>query len=42
MCECSDAYMVVKERIIVTGTSNANRRNKGLTIKNNTPFRSFM
>ena len=29
-----DAYIVIKERIIVTGTNNANRWNKKLILKN--------
>ena len=33
-------YIVVKGRISVTGTNNANRRNKSLTFKSNVPFRS--
>ena len=32
-------YIVVKGRISVTGTNNANRRNKSLTFKSNVPFR---
>ena len=40
LCDYSDAYIVVKGRISVTGTDNANRRNKKLTFKNNAPFRS--
>ena len=39
LCDYSDAYIVVKGRS-VTGTENANRRNKKLTFKNNAPFRS--
>ena len=31
----SDAYIVVKGRIRVTGTNDANRRNKKLTFTNN-------
>ena len=42
LCDYSDAYSVVKGRISVTGTENANRRNKKLTFKNNAPFRSFI
>ena len=38
LCDYSDAYIVVKGRISVTGTNNANRRNKKLTFKNNAPF----
>ena len=33
-------HIVVKGRVSVTGTNNANRRNKKLTFKNNAPFRS--
>ena len=40
LCGYSDAYIVVKGRISVTGAENANRRNKKLTFKNNVPFRS--
>ena len=40
LCDYSNSYIVVKVRISVTGTSNANRRNKKLTFKNSTPFKS--
>ena len=33
LCDYSDAYIVVKEGTSVTGTDNANRRNKKLTPK---------
>ena len=33
---------IVKGRISVTGTNNANRRNKKLTFKNNAPFRLYI
>ena len=36
----SDAYIVVKAGISVTGTDNANIRNKNLTFTNNAAFRS--
>ena len=36
----NDAYILVKERISVKGTDNANRWNKKLTFKNNALFRS--
>ena len=36
----SDVYIVVKGRISFTGINDANRRNKKLTFKNNSPFRS--
>ena len=35
----SDVYIVVKGRISVTDTNNANKRDKKLTFKNNAPFR---
>ena len=35
-----DAYIVVKGIITFEGTNDANKRNKKLTLKNNTPFRS--
>ena len=37
----SDPYIVVKGRISVRGANNTNTRNKKLTFKNNTPFRSY-
>ena len=40
LCDCSDVYIVVKGRLSVTGTDNANRRNKKLIFKNNAPSRS--
>ena len=40
LCDYSDAYIVVKGIINVRGTNGNNRRNKGLTFKNNAPFRS--
>ena len=40
LCDDSDAYIVVKGRISVRGTNDANKRNKKLTFKNNAPFRS--
>ena len=40
LCDCSDAYIVVKGTITVTGTTNAKKGIKNLTFKNNTPFRS--
>ena len=39
-CDYSNMYIVVRGRISVTGTDNANRRDKNLTFKNNAPFRS--
>ena len=35
LCDESDAYIVVKGRISVTGTNDADRVNKKLTFKNN-------
>ena len=40
LCGYSDAYIDVKERISVTGTENANRRNKKLTFNYNSTLRS--
>ena len=40
LCDYSNTYIVVKGRISVSGTNNANRRNKNLILKNNYPFRS--
>ena len=39
LCDYSDAYIAVKERISFTDTNAAKRRNKNLTLKNNAPFR---
>ena len=40
--EYNDGYIVVKGKISVRGTNDANKRNKRLTFKNNTPFRSCL
>ena len=40
MCDYSDAYNVVKGWISVQVTDNAKKRNKKLTVKNNTQSRS--
>ena len=40
LCDNSDAYIVVKERISVTGTNDADWRNEKLTFKNNALFGS--
>ena len=40
LCDCSDAYIVVKERITVAGGNDDKTRNKKLVFKNNAPFRS--
>ena len=38
LCDYSDAYIVVRG-VIVRGENDANRINKKLTFKNNSPFR---
>ena len=38
LCDCGDAYIVVKGTITVESTNDANERIKNLTFKNNTPF----
>ena len=40
LCDYSEAYIVVKETIIVEGDNDDTKRNKKLTFKNNAPFRS--
>ena len=40
LCDYSYAYVVVKERISVKDTNNANTRNKNLAFKINAPLRS--
>ena len=40
LCGYSDAHNVVKGRIGVRGTNDANRKNKKITFKSNAPFRS--
>ena len=42
LCDYSDLSIVVQRRISITGTDNANRRNKKLTFKNNAPFISYI
>ena len=42
LCDYSDAYIVVKRRIIVEGTNAVKRINKNLILKNISPFRSFI
>ena len=39
LSDYSDAYIVVKREISVTGNEHGNRRNKKLIFKKNTPFR---
>ena len=38
LCDFSDAYIVVKETITVTGTNTKSRKSRSLTFKDNTPF----
>ena len=38
LCDFSDAYIVVKGTITVTGESNSSRKNRPLAFKNNAPF----
>ena len=38
LCHYSDVYIVVKGRISIKGTNDANKKNKKLTFKNNVPF----
>ena len=40
LCDYGNVHIVVKGRISVRGTNDANRINKKLTFKNNAPFRS--
>ena len=40
LCNYSDAYIVVKGTVTVEDTNDANKRNKKITSKNNTPFTS--
>ena len=40
LCDWSDVYIVVKERIVVEGINDANKRNKNLSFQNNAPCRS--
>ena len=40
LCDYSDAYMVVKERITVERNNANHREDKKLTFKNNAPFGS--
>ena len=38
LCDCSDAYIVVKGDITLEGDNDASKRNKNLAFKNNAPF----
>ena len=42
LCDCSDAYIVVKRRISVKGRNNANKRDKKLNFKNSAPMKSWI
>ena len=45
LCDCSDAYIVVKEDITVSATDGANNirgKKRPLAFKNNAPFISFI
>ena len=42
LCDYSDVYIVVKWRITVEGTDNANKRNEKLTFKNNPLFGPYI
>ena len=38
LCDFSDAYIVVKGEVTVTGEIDASKKNRPLTFKNNAPF----
>ena len=38
LCDYSDVYIVVKGNITLTGDADANKRNRNVAFKNNTPF----
>ena len=40
LCDYSDAFIVVKGAMSITGINDNSKRNKELTFKNNAPFRS--
>ena len=42
LCDNSDAYVIVKRGITVEGDNDDKTRNKKLTFKNNSLFRSFI
>ena len=42
LCDYSNEDIVVKGRISVRGTNDANNRNNKLTFKNNAPIRSCL
>ena len=41
LCDYSNAYVVGKGKISVTGTNDLSKRNKKLNFKNNALFRSY-
>ena len=38
LCDSSNAYIVVKETITVTGTNNRSKKSRPLAFKNNAPI----
>ena len=38
LCDFSDAYIVVKGKVTVTGGRSSSRKNRPLAFKNNVPF----
>ena len=42
LCYFSDAYIVVKGEVTVTGVSNNSKKNKPLAFKNNPPFTNYI
>ena len=40
LCDYNDAHIVVKGKISVRATNDANKLNKKISFKNNAPFRS--
>ena len=42
LCDFSDAYIVVKETITVTGGTDSSRKSRPLAFKNNAPFTNYI
>ena len=42
LCDYNDAHIVVKGKISVRATNDANKLNKKISFKNNAPFRSWI
>ena len=42
LCDFSDAYIVVKGEVTVTGVSNNSKKNRPLAFKNNPPFTNYI